>query len=122
MNDTEIQSFIGSCNEKGMSAGQAVVALTRKMILRGMTGAAMAETVIRLKAQINLANAAAVMTQPIPSVESMLGATLISNGLHRWPVEGGEIQIATAELRLALEAAYDPFMPDWPSMAEIEDA
>ena len=105
-----------------MSAGQAVVALTRKMILRGMTAAAMAETVIRLKAQINLANAAAVMTQPIPSVESMLGATLISNGLHRWPVEGGEIQIAAAELRLALEAAYDPFMPDWPSMAEIEDA
>ena len=52
----------------------------------------------------------------------MLDATLISNGIHRWPTEGGEIQIATAELRPALEAAYDPTMPNWPAMVEIDDA
>ena len=124
MNDTEIQSFIGSCNQKGMTSGQAVVALTRKMILSGMTGAAMTEAVIRHKAQLRstLQKAAAVMTESIPTVESILSATLIGNGLHRWPVEGGEIRIATAELRPALEAAYDQGMPDWPPMTEIEDA
>ena len=57
-----------------------------------------------------------------PTVESMLDATLISNGIHRWPTEGGEIQIATADLRQALKAAYDPTMYNWPAMVEIEDA
>ena len=60
------------------------------------------------------------MAQPIPTVEFMLDATLISNGIHRWPTEGGEIQIATAELRQALEAAYDPTMYNWPAMVEID--
>ena len=62
------------------------------------------------------------MTQPIPTVEYMLDATLISNGVHRWPVEGGTVEIATAELRSALENAYDSLMPTWPSTVEIDDA
>ena len=62
------------------------------------------------------------MAQPIPTVESMLDATLVSNGIHRWPTEGGEITIATAELRQALDAAYDETMPNWPAMVEIDDA
>ena len=62
------------------------------------------------------------MALTIPTVEFMLDATLNSNGIHRWPTEGGEIQIATAELRPALEAAYDPTMTNWPAMVEIEDA
>jgi hypothetical protein len=62
------------------------------------------------------------MTQQISTVEYMLGATLISNGIHRWPVEGGTVEIATAELRPALEAAYDETMPNWPAMVEIDDA
>ena len=57
-----------------------------------------------------------------PSVEYMLDATLISNGIHRWPTEGGAIQIATADLRQALEAAYDPLMCGWPAMVVIDDA
>jgi hypothetical protein len=60
------------------------------------------------------------MTQPIPTVESMLDATLISNGIHRWPAEGGAIEITTDELRSALEDAHDPTMPNWPAMVEIE--
>jgi hypothetical protein len=46
----------------------------------------------------------------VPTVEFILEVTLISDGIHRWPTKGGEIQIATAELRQALEAAYDPTM------------
>lgn len=60
------------------------------------------------------------MTQHIPTVESMLDATLISHDIHRWPTEGGAVQITTAELRQALEAAYDPDMPNWPAMVEVE--
>jgi hypothetical protein len=62
------------------------------------------------------------MAQPIPTVEFMLDATLISNGIHRWPADGGAIEISTAELRQALEDAYDPTMPNWSAMVEIEDA
>ena len=58
----------------------------------------------------------------VPTVEYMLDATLISNGLHRWPAKGGEITVAGDELRQALEDAYDPLMPNWPAMVEIDDA
>ncbi len=38
-----------------------------------------------------------------------------------WGVEGGEIAVPASELRIALEAAYDPAMPDWPGMAVVDD-
>jgi hypothetical protein len=57
-----------------------------------------------------------------PTVESILAATLISNGIHRWPTKGGTIQVATADLRQALEDAYNSLMPNWPAMVEIDDA
>ena len=57
-----------------------------------------------------------------PAVEFMLDVTLISHGIHCWPTEGGEIQIATDELRPLLEAAYDPTMPNWTAMVEIDYA
>ena len=62
------------------------------------------------------------MAPTIPTVEFILDATLISHGNHRWPTEGGEITIATDELRPALEAAYDPAMPNWSAMVEIDHA
>ena len=62
------------------------------------------------------------MTQPIPTVESMLDATRISHLVHRWPTEGGSIDVAADVLRPALKAAYDRTMPNWPAMVEIEDA
>jgi hypothetical protein len=62
------------------------------------------------------------MTQPIPTVESMLDATRISHRVHRWTTEGGLIDVAADVLRPALEAAYDSTMPNWPAMVEIDDA
>ena len=62
------------------------------------------------------------MAQPIPTVEFMLSASRIGNGIHRWPAEGGEITIVTADLRQAMEAAYDPLMPNWPAMVELDNA
>lgn len=32
------------------------------------------------------------------------------------------LQVQEGELRQALEKSYDPTMPDWPSMVEIDDA
>ena len=32
------------------------------------------------------------------------------------------LQVQEGELRQALEAAYDPEMPNWPAMVEIDDA
>jgi hypothetical protein len=52
----------------------------------------------------------------------MLDATRISHRVHRWPTEGGSIEVAADVLRPALKAAYDPTMPNWPAMVEIDDA
>lgn len=57
-----------------------------------------------------------------PTVDEILSHTHIGCHFHQWGAEGGVITVARAELRQALEAAYDPFMPDWPSMVEIDDA
>jgi hypothetical protein len=57
--------------------------------------------------------------QPIPTVQSMLDATRIGHRVHRWPTEGGSIEVAADVLRPALEAAYDPTI-NWPAMVEID--
>ena len=59
------------------------------------------------------------MVEMIPTIEHMLSSTLISNGIHRWSVEGGAIEVTTDQLRAALEDAYDPTMPSWPAMVEL---
>jgi hypothetical protein len=58
----------------------------------------------------------------VPTVTDLLVSTDIGSCLHRWHTEGGAIRIDRATLRQALEDAYDPMMPDWPTMVEIEDA
>ena len=60
--------------------------------------------------------------EPVPTVDDLLAQTAIGNGFHQWRVEGGAITISLNELRQALEAAYDPCMPNWPAMVEIDDA
>jgi hypothetical protein len=57
---------------------------------------------------------------PVPTVDDLLQATHIGNGFHHWHVEGGVITIARAQLILALEAAYDPSMENWPALVEAE--
>lgn len=57
----------------------------------------------------------------VPTVNDILNQTATSNGWHVFSVEGGAITVSTDELRPALEAAYDPCMAAWPSMAEIEE-
>ncbi len=56
----------------------------------------------------------------VPTVNDLLQATHIANGFHRWHVEGGTITDTRAQLTLALEAAYDPSMKNWPEMVEAQ--
>lgn len=58
----------------------------------------------------------------VPTVADLLEQTAIGNGLHRWAVEGGSIEVPDNVLRYVLEDAYDPSMPNWPSMVEIDYA
>ena len=56
------------------------------------------------------------------TVTDLLQSTDIGSCLHRWRTEGGAITITRDKLRQALEDAYDPTMPNWPAMVEIDDA
>ena len=48
--------------------------------------------------------------------DELLASTAIGCGLHQWGVDGGSIQVAADELRPVLQEAYDPSMPNWPSL------
>jgi hypothetical protein len=64
----------------------------------------------------------------VPTVDDLLrqtwNDTLWGTGesLHWWRTEGGVIEVTDTKLRPALEAAYDPLMPNWPAMVEVDDA
>ena len=58
----------------------------------------------------------------VPTVTDLLQFTDIGSCLHRWRTEGGAVTVDRAELRQALEDAYDPTMPNWPARVEIDDA
>ena len=62
-----------------------------------------------------------------PTVDEILSDTccgvLHASGvtLHNWAVEGGTIQVTGLQLRPALEAAYDPNMPDWTALISWDE-
>jgi hypothetical protein len=76
------------------------------------------------------------MAQSVPTVDevlarcehrgwAILGGLAFEPGQEKllaWGVNGGEIMMPVSELRTALEKAYDPTMPNWPAMVEIDDA
>jgi hypothetical protein len=65
-----------------------------------------------------------------PTVDDILQRTLsgilwgAGETLHQWRTEsgGGVIEVPMSILRPALEAAYDPLMPNWPALVQIDDA
>ena len=64
-------------------------------------------------------------TDFVPSVENVLDSNPISwdadgNRLVSWEVNGGWQWVLYTELRKACEDAYDPLMPNWPAMVEID--
>ena len=53
--------------------------------------------------------------------DELLASTAIDHDLHQWGVNGGTIDVHVDELRPVLEQAYDPSMPDWPSLISWDD-
>jgi hypothetical protein len=58
----------------------------------------------------------------VPTVDEILARTHLGGHFHEWGADGGVIRVTRDELRPALEVAYDPLMPNWPAMVEIDDA
>jgi hypothetical protein len=58
----------------------------------------------------------------VPTVSDLLEQTAISNGLHRWDVEGGSIEVPADVLRPILEEAYDETNPDWVAAVAYDDS
>ena len=56
----------------------------------------------------------------VPTVEQVLDSTAIGGGFHVWAVIGGSITLTTDVLRPLLEEAYDPNMPDWVALVDVE--
>ena len=71
---------------------------------------------------VTINTASTAMSTSVPTITDLLESTDIGNCLHRWRTEGGAITIDRATLRQALEEAYDPEMPNWPAMVEIDNA
>jgi hypothetical protein len=44
----------------------------------------------------------------------------MGNGLHRWAVEGGSIEITANNLRRALEEVYDPSFSNWTAFVDVD--
>lgn len=64
-----------------------------------------------------------VAPEPIPTIDDVLASTNRGDGFHEWNTDDDKaIHVTRDELRPALEAAYDPTMPSWPAMVEIDDA
>jgi hypothetical protein len=57
----------------------------------------------------------------VPTVDEIPADTAIGNGFHRWAVEGGSIQLSTAQLRPCLEEAYDAADSDWVALSGAEE-
>jgi len=57
----------------------------------------------------------------IPTVEDLLQSTAIGWGKHQWRIDCSVITVDHNELREALEDAYDPTMPSWPAMVQLDD-
>ncbi len=57
---------------------------------------------------------------PIPTVDEVLANTHIWNGIHKWSKVGGVVMLTTDVLRPLLEEAYDPNMPDWVALVDVE--
>lgn len=58
---------------------------------------------------------------PVPTVDDMLASTHLGGHFHEWRADGGIIRVTRAELRPALEAAYDATDANWPALVEIGD-
>jgi hypothetical protein len=55
----------------------------------------------------------------VPTVAEVLDQHHLFDSVAWWGVEGGRVSVLKVDLKAALEDAYDPTMPDWPSMVEI---
>ena len=56
----------------------------------------------------------------VPTVDEILTRTQMGPDLNWWSANGGAIRISRAELRQALEDAYDQEMADWPAIVKID--
>ena len=53
--------------------------------------------------------------------DELLASTSVGNDIHSWKVNDGSIDVHVDELRPVLEEAYDPSMPNWPSLISWDD-
>jgi hypothetical protein len=56
----------------------------------------------------------------VPTVDDLLARTHLGFGFHEWSTDADVFRVTRDELRQALEDAYDPTMPNWPAMVEID--
>ena len=56
----------------------------------------------------------------IKTVDQVLSYNKVGPDRYVWPADGVLIEADTQTMRAALEDAYDPNMPDWTSMVQMD--
>ena len=55
------------------------------------------------------------------TVDELLDSTAVGGGFHDWATDGAVVRVTADQLRPALEAAYDPDMPNWAALVDLDD-
>jgi hypothetical protein len=55
----------------------------------------------------------------VPTVDDVLDRCCVGNDRYAWSEAGGSFTVTEAELRQALETAYDETMPNWPATVDL---
>jgi len=55
-----------------------------------------------------------------PTVDELMDSTAVGGGFHDWATDGAVIRVTAEQLRPALESAYDPGMPNWMALVDLD--
>ena len=54
------------------------------------------------------------------TVDELMDSTAVGGGFHDWATDGAVIRVTAEQLRPALESAYDPGMPNWMALVDLD--
>ena len=60
------------------------------------------------------------MSEHVPTISEVMDDCFIGNGLYEWAHDGASGRFTYQEMHDALQDAYDPNMPNWIGLVQLE--